>query len=223
MLVFYIRNYLGQQMEDNIFDLSVSNKEADFVVSGCGVDLDITVNIAEVFSDFPYIGSLVKLGTLGSKYVEYRFIKKAAKFLKKDVEIPLGMKEKFLSSLTSQELKRIYDYIMQYLLRAEDDEKAELMGFVYAECVYGRIDHKMLLRLCSIIDRAFLYDLQELPKYLEDSSDASDAANSFINLGLIDNYEGGVWLDKPSFQLNSVGAKLYDILNRNRWFEIQDV
>ena len=34
---------------------------------------------------------------------------------------------------------------------------------------------------------------------------------------------GGVWLDKPNFQLNSVGLKLYDILNRNRWFAIHDV
>lgn len=34
---------------------------------------------------------------------------------------------------------------------------------------------------------------------------------------------GGVWLDKPTFQMNSVGLKLNDILNRNRWFEIHDV
>lgn len=30
---------------------------------------------------------------------------------------------------------------------------------------------------------------------------------------------GGVWLDKPTFQLNSVGLKLNDILNRNRWLK----
>lgn len=208
---------------DDIFDLSVSNKETDFVKSGCDVDIDITVDIVEEFSDFPYIGSLVKLGVLGNKYVEYRFIKKAAKFLRKDMEIPLDKKEKFLFGLSSKDRKRIYDYIIQYLLRAEDDEKAELMGFVYVECVYGRIDHKMLLRLCSIIDRAFLYDLRELPKYVEDNSEVSDAANSFINLGLVDNYEGGVWLDKPSFQLNSIGLKLYEILKSNCWFEIHDV
>ena len=94
---------------------------------------------------------------------------------------------------------------MEYLLRAEDDEKAELMGFVYEECVYGRIDNMMLLRLCSIIDRAFLYDLLELPKYMEENSD--------------DNYVGGVWKDMPSFLLNNLGHRLYDILNRNNWFD----
>lgn len=108
---------------------------------------------------------------------------------------------------------------MEYLLRAEDDEKAELMGFVYEECVYGRIDNMMLLRLCSIIDRAFLYDLLELPKYMEENSDDSDAAYNFINLGLIDNYIGGVWKNMPSFQLNNLGHRLYDILNTNNWFD----
>lgn len=204
---------------DDIFDLSISEKENDFVKYGYNVDLSISVDILEEFSNFPYIGSLVKLGLLGNKYAEYRFIKKASKFLKKDIEIPLDKKKQFLSNLKSKDRKRIYDYIMEYLLRAEDDEKAELMGFVYEECVYGRIDNMMLLRLCSIIDRAFLYDLLELPKYMEENSDDSDAAYNFINLGLIDNYVGGVWKNMPSFQLNNLGHRLYDILNRNNWFD----
>lgn len=44
-------------------------------------------------------------------------------------------------------------------------------------------------------------------------------ARNFINLGLIDNYVGGVWKDMPSFQLNNLGHRLYDILNRNNWFD----
>lgn len=204
---------------DDIFDLSISEKEKDFVKYGFNADLSISVDILEEFSNFPYIGSLVKLGLFGNKYAEYRFIKKASKFLKKDIEIPLDKKKQFLSNLKSKDRKRIYDYIMEYLLRAEDDEKAELMGFVYEECVYGRIDNMMLLRSCSIIDRAFLYDLLELPKYKEENSDDNDAAYNFINLGLIDNYVGGVWKDMPSFQLNNLGHRLYDILNRNNWFD----
>ena len=144
---------------------------------------------------------------------EQLFYKKKQDILEKLV------KPKCLHKQKIDKRKRIYDYIMEYLLRAEDDEKAELMGFVYEECVYGRIDNIMLLRLCSIIDRAFLYDLLELPKYMEENSDDSDAAYNFINLGLIDNYVGGVWKDMPSFQLNNLGHRLYDILNRNNWFD----
>ena len=55
---------------DDIFDLSISEKENDFVKYGYNADLSISVDILEEFSNFPYIGSLVKLGLLGNKYAE---------------------------------------------------------------------------------------------------------------------------------------------------------
>ena len=65
---------------DDIFDLSISEKENDFVKYGYNADLSISVDILEEFSNFPYIGSLVKLGLLGNKYAEYRFFKKPYSF-----------------------------------------------------------------------------------------------------------------------------------------------
>lgn len=205
-------------MNDDILTLALSEKETDFVEAGFKINFDVATNITEVVSGFPYIGSLVKLGSFGSRYIEYRFIKKAATFLRKDVDIPLKQKERFLNGLTPKDRKRISEYIMQYLLRAEDDEKAELMGFVYEECVYGKINHEMLLRLCSVIDKAFVFDLRLLPEYVQGSSESSVAANNLVNWGLIDNNEGGVWQNEPSFQLNEIGMKLYEILNQNNWF-----
>ena len=205
-------------MNDDILTLALSEKETDFVEAGFKINFDVATNITEVVSGFPYIGSLVKLGSFGSRYIEYRFIKKAATFLRKDVDIPLKQKERFLNGLTPKDRKRISEYIMQYLLRAEDDEKAELMGFVYEECVYGKINHEMLLRLCSVIDKAFVFDLRLLPEYVQGSSESSVAANNLVNWGLIDNNEGGVWLNEPSFQLNEFGMNLYEILNQNNWF-----
>ena len=205
-------------MNDDILTLALSEKETDFVEAGFKINFDVATNITEVVSGFPYIGSLVKLGSFGSRYIEYRFIKKAATFLRKDVDIPLKQKERFLNGLTPKDRKRISEYIMQYLLRAEDDEKAELMGFVYEECVYGKINHEMLLRLCSVIDKAFVFDLRLLPEYVQGSSESSVTANNLVNWGLIDNNEGGVWQNEPSFQLNEIGMKLYEILNQNNWF-----
>lgn len=68
---------------DDIFDLSISEKEKDFVKYGFNADLSISVDILEEFSNFPYIGSLVKLGLFGNKYAEYRFIKKLLNFSKR--------------------------------------------------------------------------------------------------------------------------------------------
>lgn len=187
---------------ENVFDLALSGKEKDFVKTSLNTDIDIASNILEVFSNFPYIGSLVKLGVFANKYMELRFIKKLSKFLKRDVEIPLEDKQKFLENLDKKDRARMEDYVMQYLLHAEDDEKATLMGYIYEVYVYGEIDNSMFLRLCSIVDHAFLDDLRELPKYIQKNGEDSIAANNFINLGLMDNYVGGVWINKPSFQLN---------------------
>lgn len=204
-------------MED-LFDLAISKKEDDFVNYGLGLELDVSVNILEVLYDIPYIGSLIKLGRIGNKFQELHFIRKLSHFLEKEKDIPLHKKERFLASINLNERKLISEYLIHYLLRAEDDRKADIMGYIYTERVYGHLDNDMLLRLCSIIDKIFIPDLKLLPNYIEKSTENSIAVNNFINLGIIDNYAGGYWLDEPTYKLNKVGTYLYDILNKNKWF-----
>lgn len=66
-------------MED-IFDLSVSKKEHEFVRNGLALELDVSADIVETFCDIPYIGSLIKLGKVGSEFQELHFERKVAKF-----------------------------------------------------------------------------------------------------------------------------------------------
>lgn len=46
---------------DDIFDLSISEKEKDFVKYGFKADFSISVDILEEFSNFPYINTLLIL------------------------------------------------------------------------------------------------------------------------------------------------------------------
>lgn len=204
-------------MED-IFDLSVSKKEHKFVKDGLVLELDVSADIIETFCDIPYIGSLIKLGRIGSKFQELHFIRKLAKFLEKEKDISEKEKEDFLNSLTPKRRKKLYEYLTHYLLRAEDDAKADIMGYVYKERVYGRIGDEMFLRLCSIVDRAFIDDLKELPYYSGKEGDYSIAANNFINLGLIDSYSGG-WVNGTIYELNDIGETLHRILKQNGWYD----
>ncbi len=203
--------------KQDIFELALYKNENEFVKKALTSESEVMVDIVQVLSDFPYIGSLVKLGMIGCKYMELRFIKKLAKFLESDLSIPYNEKERFVNSLKDSDRKKIQDYVVQYLLHAEDDEKAVLMGYLYKSCVLNKIDKVMFLRLCSIIDRAFVDDLHQLKDYINENEEYSVIANNFINLGLIDNYTGGFWKDKPTYQLNEVSKKLYEILNENNW------
>ena len=206
-------------MED-IFDLSVSKKEHEFVRNGLALELDVSADIVETFCEIPYIGTLIKLGKVGSKFQELHFVRKVAKFLEKEMDIPEKEKEMFLNSLTPKRRKKLYEYLTHYLLRAEDDAKADIMGYVYKERVSGRIDDEMFLRLCSIVDKVFVFDLRTLPEYVEKNTESSIAANNYINLGLIDNFVGGLWVDEPSYELNETGLALHRILDSNGWYKI---
>ena len=97
-------------MED-IFDLSVSKKEHEFVRNGLALELDVSADIVETFCEIPYIGSLIKLGKVGSKFQEQHFVRKVARFLEKEMDIPEKKKEKFLNSLTPKRRKKLYEYL----------------------------------------------------------------------------------------------------------------
>lgn len=205
-------------MED-IFDLSVSEKEKEFINYGLDIELDVSVDVLETLCDMPYIGSVIKLGRIGTKYQELHFIRKLARFLEKGMDIPQPEKEKFLNGITHKQRKVIFEYLTHYLLRAEDDLKADIMGYIYKERVYGLLDDHMFLRLCSIVDRSFIIDLKSLPNFIKRNTEDSLYANNLINLGLIDNYAGGYWVNEPEYELNCVGKILYAILENNNWFQ----
>ena len=206
-------------MKEDIFDLSVSKREKEFVKYGLNLELEVAADIAETVKEMPYIGSLIKLGGIGSKFLELSFIRKLANFLEQEHEISEEEKEMFLESLRPKKRKILHEYLVHYLLHAEDSTKADIMGYIYKERVRMNIDDKMFLRLCSIIDKAFVFDLSYLPDFVEPNTNDSIEANNFINLGLIDNFVGGVWKDAPSNQLNQVGLKLHQILEQNKWYE----
>ena len=218
-----MRNEKRMIMED-IFDLSISKKERDFVKSGVNLELEVTTNILETICEIPYIGSMVKLGRLANRFQDLHFIIKLAKFLQKEQDIPKEKKVEFLNSLSSNERKKMYEYITHYLLRAEDDAKADVMGYIYKDRIYGQINNEMFLRLCSIVDRAFIFDLKTLPKYEKENNDPNNVdnviVNSLMNLGLIDNeIDNGAWGNRTIIELNEVGLTLHRILNQNGWYQ----
>lgn len=209
-------------MED-IFALSISKKETEFVKSGLELEMDVSADIIETFCDVPYIGSLIKLGMLGSKVQELHFIKKLASFLEKEKDIPTQKKEKFLNSLSPKRRKKMYEYLIHYLLTAEDDEKARIMGVIFCERVYDRINDEMFLRLCSAINKIFVFDLTCLQYYLQPNYNTDYVTNSLYSCGLLDtiksSFNGGVWNPGGGFVLNAVGKQLYDILSNENWFD----
>lgn len=203
----------------NLFDIQKSSQDIKYLKDNSKLGLDIATDIIDSLSGMPILGSLLRIGKIGLNVIDLFFIRKLAKFIEQSDEISEEEKNNFLSSLDKKDYEHISSYLLHLLYISEEEEKARIMGMIYKARILNEIDNDMMLRLCSIVYKSFLLDLKKLPFYKEQNKEDSIEANNFINLGLIDNFVGGVWVDEPSWKLNDIGNQLYEILNQNKWFD----
>ena len=166
------------------------------------------------------VGSIAKSSIQsGISIRDYFFLKKLNTFLFSINTDDISDEEidGFFKTLENKK-EQVEEYLLGLLISIESEEKALLMGYIYKAAVKGRINHIQMLRLCSIINRSFVYDLKTLPEFEEESENEYIEAMNLINLGLIDNYIGGYWKNNPTIQLNETGLMLLDILKSEEWF-----
>jgi hypothetical protein len=181
--------------------------------NGC----DISIAIADI--PFP-IGSCIA-GAIHSSIAinNYLFFRKLEKFL-----FPLeksDIKDEDINTFLDKigdSGEKVAIYLYNLLSNSENEDKTLIMGYIYKSAILRKIDYIMMLRLCSIVRNAFLPDLKKLPLYFKSNDEGSIESSNFINLGLIDNFVGGIWIDKPRWELNEVGKILYGILDGEDWF-----
>ena len=201
----------------NIFEIERSKKDADFIKQNGELELEVAADIIETFKDVPYVGSLLKLGKVFVNIKDWLFTRKLAKFLKESDDVDEETKNQFYASLSQEDYKRISTYLIHLISTAEEEDKAMIMGSIYKARLMNKINNDEMLRLCSVVTRAFLPDLKSLPDYLEENTIMSIEVQSFINLGLIDNFLGGVWRNREGCSLNETGKLLHDILGESGW------
>ena len=87
------------------------------------------------------------------------------------------------------------------------------------------IDNDMMLRICSIVNKAFLPDLNHLHEYVEDNSSYDYVRDNLNSLGLLRDLGGtyqkedgewaGIGFGPAIHRLNDVGKELLRIMNTN--------
>ena len=179
---------------------------------------DLLGTLADCLHAVPF-GSIAQFALkIGIDIHAYHFMKMFSEFLD-----PLSGKEDeanaYVNALSKKELERISEYLTSLLANADSSEKARIMGFIFKAAVRKSINEEMMLRLVSIVGRAFVSDLKSLPTFKDPSEEFSIAANEFVNLGLINNDPGGYWRNSPTLQLNGIGATLCTILENEGWFD----
>lgn len=174
-------------------------------------------NGLNVIPFFP-VGTIIKEAyTQISSYRDRRFAEKLEAFL-----FPISngiVNNQFDAFWENIEEKKqsVAQYLIDLLDSVETDDKAEMMGHIYHAAVHGMINHDEMLRFCDIIRKCFIGDLMALPKFVE-PNDEDTEAQILINLGLIDNFNGGIWKNDSKVSINELGEKFYNILCNEGYF-----
>lgn len=209
-------------MREDIFDLTVSDKEKDFVNKVCKLELDIISDILEELKGVRFIGSLIKIGRIGANYLDLHFVRKIARFLKRSEDIPVEKKEAFLDKLDKKQRQKLYEHLVHFLYVAESDDKAEIMGILYRERVLDQINDNLFLRLCAVVNNSYVEDLKQLGQYKEPTQTMDYVGDNLSSCGLISTYMDQRFSDGKlalltSRKLNAIGEKLHGILCKAQW------
>lgn len=202
----------------NIFEIQQSKQDKEFVMKNGSLEFEVFADILKTADDIPYIGSLFKLSKVAVNYMDYRFVRKLHFFLVESENIEPERKEKFLNGLDEKDYKRINAMMTHLLYSAEEDGKATLMGMIYRSRLLGEIDDEMMLRLCSVVNKAFLTDLNHLEEYIDENGSDDYIRDNLNSLGLLQDlgtlHEDANGMDSfgpTSHKLNVVGRELLRI------------
>lgn len=180
------------------------------------LESEVFSDILEEMKDFPWLGSLIKLGIVGKGFLDLKFVWKIGKFLQQSEDIPQEKKEAFLAKLGKKDRKRMYEYLMHLLYTAEEDRKAEVMGMVYRDRILNNIDNDMFLRICSAINRVFIDDIDKLEDYVKPNPKNDYVSSNLYSSGLLQVTESifaGDGLNLGgSYVLNDIGKHLLRLL-----------
>ena len=100
------------------------------------------------------------------------------------------------------------------------------MGKIYRSRLLGEIDNNMMLRLCSVVNKAFLPDLDHLNEYANENESDDYITDNLNALGLLQDlgnmyeaYDAESECDSTGWgstkhQLNVVGKELLRIKSR---------
>lgn len=206
-----------------ILKLNNSKEEKSVLKQIIDSGFEMLPELIDAVTGLPIASSFVKVGKMALGINDIMFIKKLEKFNEANEDVDEELKQKFIDSLDPKDNTRISTYLINLLVSAEEEGKAEVMGKIYKARVIGRInDNDTMLRLCSIVNKSFLPDLNHLESFKVVSDENTFIASNLYSLGLLKdcgNYsqvEMGVWVG-PKFGstrhcLNDLGELLLNII-----------
>lgn len=214
---------------NELLDLTVFEQNRENINKLVDVEIDTAGQIISELEDVPYVDKLIKFCKVGYGILNIWHIRKIAQFLKGSESVSDEEKDRYLESLDKKDKQRISGYLTNLLYLTEDEEKAKIIGFIYAARVRNRITNEEMLRLCSNLNKLFVFDIKILPEYTEPCEYKGYVTDNLYVGGLLEQMSSaeqtkdvhgdiGMALGLRKYKLNRVGEMLLAILSEAGYF-----
>ena len=202
-----------EDIGDNILDLTILEQGKSSIEKLSDIGIDTFGAVLDELKGIPYVDTLIRISQVGLGFINMWFLRKVARFLRGTESISDEEKNSFINGLSLKDKQRISSYIMNLLYISEDEQKAEIMGRVYAARVRNIISYEQMLRLCSVVNKVFVDDLQQLVTYLKSTDYQGYVTDSLYSVGLLERLSSvSEWVDENGVNSMSMGERKY-ILN----------
>ncbi|KPQ25484.1 MAG: hypothetical protein HLUCCA13_05505 [Halomonas sp. HL-48] len=197
-----------------------SDETRDLLADGTDTVIDV-LSESEVASQIPFAGLVVKTYQASKSIRERMQIKKLAKFLEYPSQMSEAEKNKFAAQFENVDKEEEFGEQMLVLIdKADDAEKPKIIGRLLAARVKGHFDQNTFMRLCKMVDRAFVEDFRHLrvlrngENHMADE-DVEQSLRSSGFLRQINNTDtaiiSGVPVGPGGFKLTQYGRWLVDL------------
>lgn len=169
-----------------------------------------------VLRDIPVFNTFHNLYQAGVEIRQQLFIKKIINFWKELPNTSLHERQKFVEWMDKNPNQKLTfgENILLLIDRADSIEKPSILGRLLNPCTLGDISYEDMMRLCFIVDRVYMPDLNYLTSFTFGIQSNPNIAASLQSAGLL-NFAGmdGGNLDEPLsggviYKLNDYGKML---------------
>lgn len=136
--------------------------------------------------DLPFIGTGLAIIKIGNNISNYFFAKKLLICLNEISTIKSNRRKLFIEEMVKKKLEqKVGETLVFMISRADSVAKSKLIGKLYKNCILGTISYDELQRLCYLVDKAYLGDLEQLRIYSKNGQIPSLPMENLLNIGAI--------------------------------------
>jgi hypothetical protein len=174
---------LEEKLNNEIENLIKDDSLKDFTKEVIKVSLDNVLKV-ELLKEIPTVNLVHSILKFSKNISDYLFAKKLISFLNEIANTPSKERIQFVERINRKK-EKVGETILFIISKSDSVDKSKMIGEIYKQCIEGNISYDELKRLCQLINKAFLTDLDWLKHFSTEKEIPAISRENLINIGAI--------------------------------------